>query len=435
MYKKSYFNEHSRTLDVQKPMWVWLSRLIAIFACAASTTTLAASSGVTGGEPVFRKIFGTADNCVDNTISTDPTSDADIDRASAVVGYWGDPGTDELNFQVANRATWKVDSLLNMPDPTRKLGYGDNGLLGTSATVLNCDEAGFFLNTFQFNHTQPVRGGGPTGQLKKKVSFPQAIFTTVQGDLIIQGLIRHPFHHWNDVGAVGQISLLYYVQPLYCPAYASGLCPAADTTNNIPAFAHLLGIYESRYPNGYDETSQNDTVTNFFSSPLVDQLPNGKAPKYVKKSPYSFAYSGGGASVWKEARFFRGEISYAQMKAMINEVRAGNPTIALQTSPDPTDWGIVLVGGLLETFPRTSASDGSACTRNTNRPGCLDIVMGATFSTIEAYERIPAAANLQQKETAKSALHEGNANTVFAPQSPYSTSPHFSAERIRALLR
>jgi FG-GAP-like repeat/FG-GAP repeat len=392
------------------------------------------SPSVVDGEPTFRKIFGTADNCVDNAISTDPTSDADINIASAVVAYWGDPGTDELNFQVSNPVTWSVDTLLNMPNPTKKLGYWNNGLLGTSATVLKCNEAGFFLNTFQFTHAQPIRGGGPNGQLKKKVSFPQAIFTNMQSDLIIQGLIKHPFHHWNDIGATGQISLYYYVQPLRCPNYANGLCPAANITNNIPAFAHLLGIFESRYPNGYDETSQNDTFTNFFSSPLVDQLPNGATPKYVKKSPYSFAYTGGSESTWNEARFFRGEISYARMKAMINEVRAVNSTIALQTSPDPTDWGIVLIGGLLETFPRTSASDGSPCTRNTNKPGCLDIVMGVTFSTIEAYERIPAVMGLKSME-AKSLLKNEDNSTTLIPKLPLATEPHFSAERIRALLR
>lgn len=395
------------------------------------------SPSVVVGEPTFRKIFGTADNCVDDVISTNTMLDLDIDRASALVAYWGDPGTDELNLQVSNPVTWSVETILNMPNPTKKRGYWDIGSpIGTSAAVVKCNEAGFFLNTFQFSHTQPQIGGGPQAQLKKKVSYPKVIFTTLQSDLIIQGYVKHPSHHWIDPDAsvYGDISLYYYVQPINCSNYIFGKCPAANVTNRIPAFAHLLGVYNSRFPNGAGEGGGNDTFTGFFYTPLSDYLPNGVAPKYAKKSLFSYPFSGG-SSVWSDSRFFRAEISYAKMQLMINAIRADYPDIAAQTTSNPAEWGIVLVGGLLEVGPGTNATDGSPCVRNTNKSGCRDIVMSATFSYIEAYERIPAVGILQSNAASASGSQDPKVATPFEPKSYSSIPPDFSAERIRALLR
>jgi FG-GAP-like repeat len=392
---------------------------------------------VFAGEPTPRKIFGTADNCVDDVISTNTMLDLDIDRASALVAYWGDPGTDELNFQVSNPVTWNVETILNMPNPTKKRGYWDIGSpIGTSAAVVKCNEAGFFLNTFQFTHTQPQIGGGPQAQLKKKVSYPKVIFTTLQSDLIIQGYVKHPSHHWNDSDAnvYGDISLYYYVQPINCPNYIFGKCPAANVTNKIPAFAHLLGVYNSRFPNGAAEGGGNDTFTGYFYTPLSDQLPNGAAPKYAKKSQFSYPFSGG-SSIWSDSRFFRAEISYAKMQLMINAIRADYPDIAAQTTSNPAEWGIVLVGGLLEVGPGITATDGSPCVRNTNKPGCRDIVMSATFSYIEAYERIPIAGISQSNAVYASASQDPKVATPLEPKSYSSIPQDFSAERIRALLR
>jgi FG-GAP-like repeat len=340
------------------------------------------------GVPTFRRIFGTADNCFNDTpTSNDPAtvSDLNINQATTSIGFWGDAGTDELARAVSNPVTWNVEQLLNLTNPTRKVGYWDIGPpQATSAVVLKCNEAGFFLNTYQFNHTIPIRGGGPGAQVAKKTSFPQAMFSSDRNKFIIQGYIKHPYHHWTEDGAVGQITMFYYVQPLYCPQYfwLGGRCPAANGSNGVPAFAHLLGIYDSRYEGTYQEFVDNDTFTGFFSTPLADSLPSGLPPRFATPSSFSSRMARKN-EIWNSARFFRAEIGFSQMQQMIDVARRDG-AIASATTRNPMDWGIVLVGAQVETSPTQAAQ----CVRNTNTVGCRDVVMAATFEDIAAFELV-----------------------------------------------
>jgi len=390
------------------------------------------SSSAYADAQTFRKIFGTDDNCVDGFATTDTSGDVHIGSAVAVAGYWGDPGTYEREQAVAYNVTWNVESILNMPTPTRKLGFYDYGLpRGSSAVVLKCQEAGFLVNTFQFSHTQPVQGGGRSGQLAKKSVMPLPMFTSPQNDLIIQGFIKHPSHYWVENDSSGQIILFYYIQPLNCPSSPGGLCPAATLANQIPSFAHVIGIYDSLNPNGtYTEFYGNDTFTGFYSSPLADFQLNGQPPAYLHKSQYSSPMATK-TETWSDARFFRAEISYSKMALMISQFRNSQPSVAATTSASPSDWGIVLVGGITE----IAAAPGPQCTTNNNALGCKDVAMAVTFANVDAYER-SGGTNYATigPEIAKSNLIPGG-NVGRGISSEGMLKGNFSLEKAKSLLK
>jgi len=353
-------------------------------------TLAALAFAQTASAQTFRNLQSTAQNCLNGpstvyNVSHPYQSTPPLDLALMRVGYWGDPWTNEAIYAVANPIQWPVEQLLNIPSATYKRGYYDVGLpVATSAIAASCTDAGFMLNTYQFTHTQSVFGGGPQGGLEIKSSLPRPIYSSTSSQLVIQGYVKHPAHHWNEEGAVGQIILAYYVQPRYCPHGSSNLCPAATADNNVPAFAHVIALYASNNASGtYDEFFDSDGFTGFFSSPLANYQANGSPPQFLTKSVHSYPMATR-YELWQDYRFYRAQISYAQMANMIAIQRAANPSIAAVTSPHPTDWGIVLVTGLVETFPNAQSN----CFANQNNPGCRNISMAVAMSYVESYEMI-----------------------------------------------
>lgn len=396
--------------------------------------------GTTASAQTFRPLISSTSNCVNDGVSLINTSIPNtapepLDRATFKVGYWGDPGTAEAIYAVTFPISWPVEQYLNTPNYTMKRGYDDQGLpVGSSAITLSCYEGASLLNTYQFTHTRPVQGGGPQAGLGKKASYAQRIFTATNSDLVIQGYFKHPAHHWNEEGSEGQIVMAYYVQPLYCPMVQGGICPAATLDNGIPAFAHVIGLYSSTNNAGtYNEYFGNDTFTGFFSSPLADTQLNGAPTQYLSKSVYSYPMATR-YETWSDFRFYRAHISRAQLQQMIAIQRNASPQIAAASSPDPNDWGIVLVTGLQESFPGT----GSQCTKNNNPAGCHNISMAVSQAYIEAYEYIPTGRAADTREGSGLPLR-----TSFVPQGYETQRPaarddkarfDYSMERAKALL-
>lgn len=336
---------------------------------------------------VFNPLIGTSESCVDNNNSifnrTVEGSDVNTDSPVVTVGFLGDPGTWERNNAISFHQNWALDQFVGIQNPTLKLGLYDEPLpVGSSGIAVKCQEAGFLINTFQFSHTQPVQGGGPQGSYGIKKFMPRRAFESSSSQLIIQGYVKHPNHHWDEPDAVGQLVLAYYMQPLTCYRHGTPYeCQAASVTNNIPAFAHVIALYDSRNLIGtYDEYFDNDTFSGFFSSPLANYQQNGSPPQFLKKSIYS-APMATAWQTWSGYNFFRAEISYEKMSNMISIFRNNAPAAAAVTSPDPIDWGIVLITGLVETAPRSLQT----CIKNNNAPGCLNIAMATSFASIDAF--------------------------------------------------
>lgn len=406
------------------------------------TTLLAALLliGSTATAQTFRPLISSTSNCVNDGLSlrnysNSTTAPEQLNRTTFNVGYWGDPGTAEAVHAVTFPISWPIEQLLNTPNYSIKRGYYDVGLpTATSGITLSCYEGASLLNSYQFSHTQPVQGGGPQAGLGQKTSHARRMFTTPNSDLVIQGYFKHPAHHWNEEGAEAQIIMAYYVQPLYCPFTKGGICPAATLNNGIPAFAHVIALYSSTNSTGtYNEFFGNDTFTGFFSSPLSSTQANGAPTQYLSKSIYSYPMATR-YEMWNDFRFYRAHISRTQMQQMIAIQRNASPQIAAASSPNPDDWGIVLVTGLQESFPGT----GNQCTKGNNPPGCRNISMAVSQAYIEAYEYVPTSRAGNALEATGLPLLTGLVTPDYLSRRPSGPAEKprfdFSIERARTLL-
>src|SRR5258706_14678720 len=74
------------------------------------------------------------------------------------VQHMGDPGTPEWLGEIANTITWDVGALTGLhAPPSAQRGYRDAGPPGAaSAFQLQCESAGFLINTRTFSHAFPL---------------------------------------------------------------------------------------------------------------------------------------------------------------------------------------------------------------------------------------------------------------------------------------
>ena len=355
----------------------------------------------------FERIMGTSESCLsfaDGSVVNinDPNIELPRNRAVARIGYWGDPGNPEREYAISNTIySWSGGPVTGLyVDPKLQRGYYDLGQsVGASMLQIACSsghaEVGALINSYWFTHTQPIFGGGPQVSLGEKRDFPVPIPKFSNGkDLVIQGWFKHPYRHSHEPGALGQIVIGYYMQPLHCPRQAPGsqLCPAATAQNRIPAFAHVIGLFDTRPAspsNTYYEFAAHDGFTAFFSSPAANLDPAGNSLEYATMSPHS-AGTLLGDFRWGDYKFYRVHIKYRQMQTMISQAKAMVPDLA-DASSDPDDWGIVLVTSLLE----ISNAAAPQCQTGSGAAGCNDIVMGVSMAGIDALVATPKSGYLE----------------------------------------
>ena len=347
----------------------------------------------------FEKLLGTSGQCLsfaDGSVVNinDPAIEVPRNRAFVRVGYWGDPATVEREFAISLPIlSWDGGALTGLSVPRiQQRGYHDLGPeVAASLVQIDCAsgsaEVGAVINSYWFTHRQPIQGGGPQLSFGQKNDFPIPISQYSSGsELVIQGLIQLPHVYYHEPGAIAQVVLVYYMQPLLCPRFASGPCPAATLANRVPSFGHVIALYDSR-PSAttgtYREFAGHDTYTAFFSSPVADRDPIGAPLKFLEKSRHSSGSVFGGAT-WTGYRFFRVHVDYRQMESMIAYARATVPEL-WDASASPDDWGIILVSGLVE----ISNNAAPQCQTGQGAAGCNDVVIGASMSAIDAYRAIP----------------------------------------------
>jgi hypothetical protein len=252
----------------------------------------------------------------------------------------GDPGTEELLGEVSREVSWDVGQMtgLHVP-PFWQRGYRDAPPpVASSAFQLACGDAGFFINSFEFEHTKFIEGAGQSASIARSLDPSPVAFENADSRFFIQAWITVPTSYSPnrapDVG-VTAVSFFYY---------------AVDAKSGI-AIAHVIGVHDNR-PAGVggsgNEILANDGVTPFAGSPLAATGGNGAPVKFVEVPPHSatFRYEQG----WAEPVFFRADIPYARFKAMLEELRPQSPAM----STDPLDYRIGLFGVLAEVFVGTT---------------------------------------------------------------------------------
>ena len=255
------------------------------------------------------------------------------------VQHIGDPGTAELQDEVANPVTWDVGTLTGLSTTTSaQRGYRDAPPpIASSAFQLQCGRAGFLIDSFQFSHAQPLFGEGPSAGVNRAID-DEIAFDGPKSALVIEGRIAVPTayspNRAPDLG-VTAVSFYYYVR---------------DTKSGT-IVAHVIGLFDNR-PAGVGgagtEFLGNDGITAFAGSPLLSVDGNGDAVRFVDTSPYSATMRF--ETTWNDPVFFRAEVSYERFKALLAALQPQAPAMSL----DPLDYRVIFFGVLGEVFVGTT---------------------------------------------------------------------------------
>ena len=279
--------------------------------------------------------------CADaaNIIREDATAPTNV--TALRVQHIGDPGTPEWLGEIANTITWDVGALtgLHVP-PSAQRGYRDEGPpVAASAFQLQCDNAGFHINTRTFSHTVPLIGEGPSASVGRDLVPPVAAFRDADSLLTLEARVSVP-SIVNEATPVGDgaagVGFFYYVQDSVSGTF----------------IAHVIGIFDNRQPgvNGSGvEALGNDSVVAFAGSPLLGSDAAGAPVRFVAVPADAPAMRF--VQPFSEPALFRAEISYARFHDMLAALRLAGS----QISPDPLDYRITLYGVIGEVIPGTGS--------------------------------------------------------------------------------
>jgi hypothetical protein len=191
------------------------------------------------------------------------------------VQHIGDLDTDELSDEIAHEITWDVGSMTGLHvNSFYQRGYRDAPPPVTaSAFQLACESAGFFINSFQFEHSKPLFGEGPSASIGRTLDPPPVAFDDAQSTLAIQGWVTVPTSVspalTSDLG-VTEVSFFYYVKDV-------------TTGTNV---AHVIGLFDNRDASALgSEFLSNDGVTAFAGSPLAAVDAAGNPVRFVELRP------------------------------------------------------------------------------------------------------------------------------------------------------
>lgn len=302
-----------------------------------------ASATIIEGNPLSRSVMVSAPDCVGpwNIIREEGVVPAS--ETSLRVQHMGDPGTPEWLGEIANEITWNVGEFTGFDARTQRaqLGFRNEGPpTAASAFQLHCDEAGFFINTWQFAHTQPVEGAGPSASVARDV-IPALRAWRDGGAVMMEADIRVPWvlnQRAPVIAGTAQVSFGFYARDETSGKYIAQL---AEVWDNRPPGLMGTGI----------EASGSDGVVNFASGPLAPRDALGRPIRFLTHiaGDPQMQYQ----ATFRDARRFRLMITHANFAAVLASLRERQAEI----SADPGDYTIISFGILGEVFPGTGNDD------------------------------------------------------------------------------
>lgn len=266
----------------------------------------------------------------------------------------GDPGTEELENEVANTVTWDASFYTgfrpNGPYWYRsQKGYANLGPpIGTNVFQVQGHYAGFLINTYSFSHTVPTttpwgaQDGGPHMAYERRFSPTKEIFKDPSSELTLQVAFKLPWLLFGRDTASAQAILFYYL---------------VDITSGF-RFAGVIQFFDSRpwgHFNGL-ESLRTDSHDYYVSSPLNSRTFDNKTPRYATMSPYSKPIQNG--VEWTSDKFFRAHVSRDNLVSIIEDLKSLEGITGI--SEDPNDWRLLRAGVLMEIgfpSPETMADD------------------------------------------------------------------------------
>lgn len=266
----------------------------------------------------------------------------------------GDPGTEELENEVASTVGWDASFYTGFrPNGPywylSQKGYANLGPpIGTNVFQVQGYYAGFLINTWQFSHTVPTttpwgaQDGGPHMAYERRFGPPKEIFKDPSSELTLQVYFKLPWLLFGQDAASAQAILFYYL---------------IDITSGF-RFAGVIGFFDSRPWGNFNgrEALRTDSHDYYVSSPLARRTFDNRTPRYATKSPYSHPVQNG--VEWTSDKFFRAHLSRDNLLNIIEDLETLEGITGI--SQDPNDWRLLRAGVLVEIGfpnPETMADD------------------------------------------------------------------------------
>jgi hypothetical protein len=272
---------------------------------------------------------------------------APLDQTYMRVQHIGAPYSEALDFEVANPVTWNVGELTGFDArgyAGAQRGFRDAGPpVAASAFQLHCARAGFLINTWQFDHSSPLFGEGPSVSIARDFAPFRPAFAN-HASIAMEADVKVPWIANERVpvaAGTAQVSFFYYAWDSRSGKY----------------IAQLAQLFENRAPGvggSGVENIDNDGIVNFAVSPLARLDALGHPVRYV-----TVASDGPQMQYqhpWSEPRHFRAVVTWANFAAVLADLRVRQPEL----SPDPADYRLVMFGILGEVFPGTGDEDNVA---------------------------------------------------------------------------
>ena len=298
-------------------------------------------------------------------------ADSPLNVTHMRVQHIGHPGTAELAGEIANPVTWNVGELSGFDArgiPGAQRGYRDLGLpAGSSAFQLDCDRAGFLINSWQFSHASPLFGEGPSVSIGRSLDPPLQAFRD-GASLLIEADIKVPWvmnARPPVADGTAQVSFFYYLRD----------------SRSGKSIAQLVGLFDNRPPgvggSGVEHVD-SDGVVNYASSPLAALDGLGRPVRFA--SVFADSAQMQFQNPWRESRRFRALITYENFAAVLDDLRTMRQS---ELSPDPADYRITFFGVLAEVFPGTGDAD------NVSLAGSLAGLSLREIPAVTAFRELP----------------------------------------------
>ena len=287
---------------------------------------LLSANAAAADHPFSRYRTISAPDCVDVSNMVAEYDDRAVAGTYMRVQHMGDPGTRELEGQIAQPVTWDAGGFtgLSVPPDSQR---GSVDAVGYPVFQLRCGDAGFYIDTAMFPHASPLVGEGPNVTVARNFTPGLPVFQA-GASLMLEADVRVPVvrpQHSPVVEGTAQVSFMLYLQ---------------DRTTGI-VIAQLVGLLDDR-PAGTGgsgvESVGSDGFTAFATSPLATIDGAGGAVRFVTVAAGSatMQYVDG----WREARHFAAMITPANFSAVLSRLHE----TGLAASMNPSDYVATLFG-------------------------------------------------------------------------------------------
>jgi len=239
------------------------------------------------------------------------------DQWLMIVRYMGNPDSPdnpaEFFEAIDYPVTWDASGYTGFtpPEPISDWQRGFYNLgppIGTNAFQLHCDSAGSLINTFSFDHSYEIVGGGPHMVYTICFSEPERPFLTPSSELVMEAHIAIPWIYRTHAELYGQVSISFSMKDTVSGTRIAYVVFVGGTNDFI------------------EEYLDHDTFVPFVSTHF------GETTQYVTlgEGSATTAWSG---ETFHEPRFYQFSIDRPQFAQALRDMAKANPDTGMSKNP------------------------------------------------------------------------------------------------------